>query len=828
MDTWYKLTEMLSYTLKEITRILDANLVGSVERTINSVSIDSRLTSSGENTLFFALVGQRHDGHRFISDLYNYHGVKAFVVCNIENLAQQFPDATFIQVNDTQIALQKLASFHRNRFSYPVVGITGSNGKTIVKEWLSQLLSSDFRVVRSPKSFNSQVGVPLSVLQMSDSYQLAIFEAGISLPNEMEKLQPIVAPDYGIFTNIGLAHQENFSDLKQKASEKIKLFSNTKQLIYCKDQQIIDELVNEHRIANTFTWGESTSSDIHITRIAKNNGTTTIQTSYKGNEVAFKIPFTDNASVENAMHCFCCLILLGVKPESIPSRMEKLTPVAMRLELKEGINGCTLINDSYNSDIGSLSIALDFLLQQKQHPTRMLILSDILQSGQSPDILYAEVARLISEKKVDKMVGIGKDISKFSHLFQVDKEFYTTTNDFLENFTRRQISNTAILLKGSRTFHFERISSVMERKAHRTVMEVNLDALVHNLNYFRSLLKPGVKVTALVKAFSYGSGSFEIANLLQFHRVDYLGVAFADEGVALREAGITLPIIVLNPSFGTYELMIEYQLEPEIFNFSGLDEFVRILDRSGVGEYPVHLKIDSGMHRLGFTSDDADELIIKLKKYSCIKVQSIFSHLAASEDSGEDSFTQNQIDTFKSTSEKIIQSLGYSPLRHILNSAGIERFPDAQFDMVRLGIGLYGVSAAEQEKLQNISTLKSQVIQVKHLKPGDTVGYNRKGEIGKPSTIATIPIGYADGLDRKLGNGNCKFLLNGKLVPTIGNVCMDTCMIDTTGVDVSEGDEVVIFGKKPTIFDLAKTIGTIPYEVLTSISRRVKRIYYQE
>ena len=819
---------MLNYTALEVTSILNAKLTGKTERTIKSVSIDSRSVAGGESILFFALVGQHHDGHRFIPELYSYYGVRTFVVSNSENYSQQFPEASFIQVDNTLEALQKLASFHRSKFSCPVVGITGSNGKTIVKEWLSQLLSADFRVVRSPKSFNSQVGVPLSVLQMDESYQIGLFEAGISLPHEMDKLASIIAPDYGIFTNIGNAHQENFKDLKQKAIEKIKLFANAKQLIYCKDHPLIDSIIREQGIKNTLTWGHTPDAEIQIRSTNSNNGSTTIHIQHQGNETSFSIPFTDSASVENAMHCYCFMLLIDSKPDTIPTKMDRLTPVAMRLELKEGINDCTLINDSYNSDIGSLSIALDFILQQKQHPQRMLILSDILQSGQSPKTLYADVARLITEKRVDKLIGIGKNISEFANLFNIEKEFYSSTNEFLESFSRRQISNTAILLKGSRSFHFERISAVMERKAHRTVMEVNLNALEHNLNYFRSLLRPDVKVMALVKAFSYGSGSYEIANLLQFHRVDYLGVAFADEGVALREAGITLPIIVLNPSFGTYELMIEYNLEPEVFNFSGLDEFVNILDRSGVGTYPIHLKIDSGMHRLGFTRDEVDELISKLKKHSNIKVQSIFSHLAASEDNRHDSFTQDQIDYYTESYNRISQSIGYSPIRHILNSAGIERFSQAQFDMVRLGIGLYGVSSIDQTKLQNVSTLKTHVIQVKYLNPGETVGYNRKGVITRPSTIATIPIGYADGLDRRLSNGNGRFMLKGKLVPTIGNVSMDTCMIDATGVDVSEGDEVIIFGKQPTIFDLAKAIGTIPYEVLTSISRRVKRVYFQE
>lgn len=819
---------MLNYSISEISKIINATLIGHCNSIIKSISIDSRSIVGGENVLFFAIVGQNHDGHRYIPELYNRQGVTTFVVSGEDDYENKFPNASFLKVSNTLHALHLLASFHRSRFSYPVVGITGSNGKTIVKEWISQLLASDFRVVRSPKSFNSQVGVPLSLLQMEDSFQLGIFEAGISQLDEMQSLASMIKPEYGIFTNIGLSHQENFRDLEQKASEKLKLFSNVKCLVYCKDHELIDSLVKRNSKIKTFTWGYSSDSDVKVIDVKTNDGITAIKLNHKNTDFNFSIPFSDKASVENAMHCYCFLLLMNISSNAIASRMERLAPVAMRLELKEGINGCTLINDSYNSDIGSLSIALDFLLQQKQHPQRILILSDILQSGVSPKTLYADVARLIIEKKVDKLVGIGKDISQYANLFEVEKEFYTSTNDFLDSFSRRQISNTAILLKGSRVFHFERISAILERKAHRTVMEINLNALVHNLNYFRSLIKPGVKVLTLVKAFSYGSGSFEIANLLQFHGVDYLGVAFADEGVALREAGITVPIIVLNPSFGTYELMIEYNLEPEIYNFSGLNEFVKVLDRSGVGSYSVHIKIDSGMHRLGFTHEDVDELIVLLKKHSSLKVQSIFSHLAASEDDEEDRFTQGQIDYFKKLSDKISKSIGYSPIRHILNSAGIERFPQAQFDMVRLGIGLYGVSSINQTSLQNVSTLKTQIIQVKHLKSGETVGYNRKGSITKYSTIATIPIGYADGLDRKLGNGKGQFLLKGKLVPTIGNVSMDTCMLDVTGVNASEGDEVIIFGKEPTIIDIARSLGTIPYEVLTSISRRVKRIYFQE
>ncbi|KAB2869610.1 MAG: alanine racemase, partial [Bacteroidales bacterium] len=529
-----------------------------------------------------------------------------------------------------------------------------------------------------------------------------------------------------------------------------------------------------------------------------------------------------------AMHCLCLMLILKIDYKTIEQRMAKLTQVAMRLELKEGINNCSIINDSYNSDIGSLKVALDFLVQQKQHSNRILILSDIMQSGLKPETLYSEVALLTKEKGINKIIGIGTEISKFSNLFSIDKEFYADTTEFLQNFSRRQISNSAILLKGSRAFHFERISAILEQKSHRTVLEVNINSLVHNLNFYRSQLKPNVKLMALVKAFSYGSGSFEIANLLQFHRVDFLGVAFADEGVALREAGISLPIIVLNPSFGTYELMIEYELEPEIYSFTGLKEFIAAMDRMGVSNYSVHIKIDSGMHRLGFTPDEIPELISMLKQNKLIKVRSIFSHLAASDETEHDNFTQHQIDTFAKTCNEIAQAIGYTPIRHILNTGGIERYPNAQFDMVRLGIGLYGISSTQKDKLLPVSTLKSRIIQVKHLTEGETIGYSRKGKVTRPTTVITIPIGYADGLNRKLSNGIGKMLVKGKLVPTIGNISMDTCTIDATGIDVAEGDEVTIFGTNPTIYDVAKALETIPYEVLTSISRRVKRIYYQE
>lgn len=822
---------MLHFTASEIAQIVNAKLIGNPNTKVSHITIDSRTPSGGNGTLFAAIVGQHHDGHKFIGDLYNFQNVRVFLVSKTEIFSDLYPDATFIVCSNTLEALQKLAAFHRNQFNYPVVGITGSNGKTIVKEWLNQLLSGDYRIVRSPKSFNSQVGVPLSVLQMDQNFHLGVFEAGISMVGEMDKLQPIINPEIGIFTNIGLPHQENFTGIAQKVTEKLKLFKSTKQLVYCYDHTDVDNEIKlqiDKSKTQLFTWGYNPNANVRVKKIEVDDKSSKISIDYKNTPFTFSIPFSDKASIENAMHCLCLMLILNIDFKTIEQRMAKLTQVAMRLELKEGINNCSIINDSYNSDIGSLKVALDFLVQQKQHSNRILILSDIMQSGLKPETLYSEVASLVKEKGISKIIGIGTEISKFQNLFFVDKEFYDDTTEFLQNFSRRQISNSAILIKGSRSFHFERISAILEQKSHRTVLEVNINSLVHNLNFYRSKLKPNVKLMAMVKAFSYGSGSFEIANLLQFHRVDYLGVAFADEGVALREAGISLPIIVLNPSFGTYELMIEYELEPEIYSFTGLKEFIAALDRMGVSSYSIHIKIDSGMHRLGFTPDQIPELVAMLQQSKMIKVKSIFSHLAASDETEHDKFTQHQIDTFANACSQIAQGIGYTPIRHILNTGGIERYPNAQFDMVRLGIGLYGISATQQEKLLPVSTLKSRVIQVKHINEGETVGYSRKGKVTHPTTVIAIPIGYADGLNRKLGNGVGKVLVKGKLAPIIGNISMDTCTIDATGIDVDEGDEVTIFGANPTIYDVAKALETIPYEVLTSISRRVKRIYYQE
>lgn len=822
---------MLNYSLGSISKVINAKLIGNSNLLVNSIIIDSRKVVASANSLFFALVGDQHDGHNFIGELHS-KGVGLFVVSAINNFPELYPDASFLQVENTLVALQQLAKYHREHFHYPVIGITGSNGKTIVKEWLAQLLAHDRRVVRSPKSYNSQVGVPLSILEMSPNFDLAIFEAGISKPNEMNKLQAIISPEVGIFTNVGSAHQENFKSLESKASEKMMLFASSKALIYCKDHDLIDSLASEQAAKSDlhlFSWGRSINSDIVLQGARKTDSRTIISVNFQDKHVEFVIPFTDSASIENALHSLSAMVYLGADIEVVAQRMETLMPVAMRLELKEGVNGCTIINDSYNSDVGSLSIALDFLAQQRQHPARMLILSDILQSGLKPDQLYQEVAKLIKEKGVDKTICIGQVISRYKEYFPLSTVFFERTQDFLDADLRQSFSNTAILLKGSRPFHFEKISSLLEQKTHRTLLEINLDALVHNLNYFKGLLKPSVKVMVMVKAFSYGSGSHEIANLLQFHRVDYLGVAFTDEGIALREAGITLPIVVLNPEFGSHDLMMEYNLEPELFSINSLNDFASSAHKQGVTNYPVHIKIDTGMHRLGFEGRDIPVLIDRLKEIRSLKVQSIFSHLVATDDTKHDDFTQNQIDRFINISQDVSVAIGYKPMLHILNSAGIERFPNAQLDMVRLGIGLYGVSAVHQLNLQNVSSLKTFIAQLRDVPADETVGYNRRGILTRESKIATLPIGYADGLNRRLSNGQGKVMINGVLVPIVGNISMDTCMVDVTDIQkVEEGDEVVVFGENPTIIDLAKAMDTIPYEVLTSISRRVKRIYIQE
>lgn len=829
----------MNYTTSAIAQITGATLHGAGNRPVAHLLIDSRKLGHISDALFFALRGDRHDGHLFIADLYA-RGLRAFVVEYLpENFTTAFADADFLLLDDTLQALQDLCAFHRKQFTCPVIGITGSNGKTVVKEWLYQLLHEDFSIVRSPKSFNSQVGVPLSVWQMNAEHQLGIFEAGISQPGEMIRLQRIIAPTVGLITNIGQAHDENFTRQDEKVDEKLQLFHSCETLIYCKDYASVHDRIGLDPALHKkklFTWSAKTKADLQQARVTRIGLETEIQAVYHLRFETIRIPFTDDASVENAMHCWAVMLHLGIPQETITARMASLSPVAMRLELKEGINNCSVINDSYNSDLGSLAVALDFLNQQHQHAQHTLILSDILQSGQSEHALYAEVASLLSKKGIHRLIGIGEAICRNRDLFEVqDKSFYTDTASFLQSFSISSFRDETILLKGARAFGFEAISKVLQQKTHETVLEINLNALVHNLNYFRSRLQPGTKLMAMVKALSYGSGSFEIANVLQFHRADYLAVAYADEGIELRKAGITLPIMVMNPEEQSYDAMIQYRLEPEIYSFRVLSLFDEAAQRQRrIGEdippLPIHIKLDTGMRRLGFEEADLNELIVRLRNNRQLVVRSVFSHLAGSDEAVHDGFTKQQVERFAAMSEKLQQHLGTKFLRHILNSAGISRFPDAQFDMVRLGIGMYGigVNPEEQALLQNVSTLKTTISQIKNVSEGETVGYSRKGKATRPTQIATVPIGYADGLNRRLSNGRGVLWVNGEPAPIIGNVCMDMCMIDITGMNAKEGDEVIVFGDAVTIARMAKDLETIPYEVLTNVSARVKRVYFQE
>lgn len=820
----------MSYTLLQIAQALGINPSGESNLKVERLLIDSRSLVQPEGTLFIALKTGKNDGHRYISELLQ-RGVKLFLIEKGYDISA-LKGASFIIVDDTLKALQHIAAWHRSHYKIPVLGITGSNGKTIVKEWLYQLMSADKMIVRSPRSYNSQVGVPLSVWQIDNTHQLGIFEAGISQPGEMENLQQIIKPTIGLFTNIGEAHGLNFSDSRQKINEKLKLFKEVETLIYCCDYKEIDEEIKKDKNFSKIKlirWSCKVDADFKVDEIVIKDGTR-LNATYKGLHLSVHIPFTDEASIENAIHCWVYMLIAGYENAIIAKRMEQLQPVAMRMEMIEGMNNCSIINDVYNSDINSISVALDFLNQQRQHENKTLILSDVVQGGDEQEV-YRKLAGVINARKPTRLIGIGENISKHSGAFELEKHFFTNTNEFLNHLHEFNFHDETILVKGARSFGFEKISRALQQKAHETVLQINLNSLVNNLNYYRSRLKPGTGIMAMVKAFSYGSGSFEIANLLQYHKTDYLAVAYADEGVELRTTGISLPIMVMNPEPGSFDTMIRYQLEPEVYSYRVLNMVSEALKRSGSNEpLPVHIKIDTGMHRLGFGPDEIEKLAKELLKNPQIKVRSIFSHLAASDADAHRDFTLLQIKRFREASDRLKNVLGYPILTHILNSAGITRYPEAQFDMVRLGIGLYGVGVGEEEqkKLENVSSLKTTISQIHQLKKGETVGYNCRGLLEKDSLIATVAIGYADGYGRELGNGKGQMWVNGKPAPLVGDVCMDMCMLDITGIEAKEGDEVIVFDNISALRQMAKAMNTIPYEVLTGLSGRVKRIYTQE
>ncbi|HLP65839.1 bifunctional UDP-N-acetylmuramoyl-tripeptide:D-alanyl-D-alanine ligase/alanine racemase [Flavobacterium sp.] len=814
----------MTVSIRNIIPIIKAQFNGANDiAIIDTISIDSRSLQNSDSTLFFAIVGPNHDGHQYINQLLE-NGVFNFVVHHIpENLEGK---ANFLIVENTVEALQTFAASYRSNFDFPIIGITGSNGKTIIKEWLNFLLSPDYNIIRSPKSYNSQVGVPLSVLGINEKHNLGIFEAGISTVNEMENLQKIIQPTIGILSNIGSAHDEGFHDAGEKIKEKLKLFSSVEVLILNKNRTI-EAFLNPK--IKTFTWS-SDDGKANVFIIAKESSDRTeLKITY--DKLCFKIgiPFQDQASIENAIHCLMVMLYLGYEQNTIQDRMALLYPVEMRLKVKNGINNTTLIDDSYSSDFQSLKIALDFLESQKQYKKKTLILSDIFQSGLITEELYSKVSQLIISNKINRVIAIGETISSFKNKFPNCLAF-PSTEKFVNEIDSIPFENETILIKGARHFHFEEIVSLLEEKTHETVLEINLNAISHNLNYYKSRVKPATKMMVMVKAFGYGNGGYEIAKLLSHHKVDYLGVAFADEGIALKNAGIDLPIMVLNPESTSFSAIIQYHLEPEIYSIKGLTAFLKLAEQKKLKNFPIHIKLDTGMHRLGFEEEHIEELIHKLKDNKTVQVKSILSHLAASDDMKHIDFTLSQIKLFDKLSSRLMSELNIKPIRHILNSSGIANFPQAQYDMVRLGIGLYGVANDEDEQkyLENVGTLKSIISQVRTIHEGESVGYSRRFMATKTTKIATIPIGYADGISRHLGNGVGYVTIKNKKAPIVGSVCMDMLMVDVTDIDCKEGNEVIIFGKDPSVQFIAKQLGTIPYEIMTSISQRVKRIFYRE
>ena len=1022
----------MSSSIENIEKVLGAKRFGDRSAQIDWILTDSRSLCFPEETLFFALKTKRNDGHKYLPELYE-RGVRNFVVGELPADMKSFQDANFLQLANPLKGLQKLAEKHREQFQIPVIGITGSNGKTIVKEWLYQLLSPDRVVTRSPRSYNSQIGVPLSVWLMNERTELAIFEAGISEMGEMEALQTIIKPTVGILTNIGGAHQENFFSLQDKCMEKLTLFKDCDVIIYDGDNELISSCVAKSLFTSReIAWSKKDNErPLFIESIQKGEHATTIKYRYLGMPNEFSIPFIDDASIENSLHCLAVALYMMVSPEQITERMARLEQIAMRLEVKEGKNGCVLINDSYNSDLASLDIALDFMSRRSDDKgkKRTLILSDMLETGQSSKLLYRQVAELIHSRGVEKIIGVGEEIRTAAARFEIEKYFFRTTEELLESDLLAGLRNEVILVKGSRAFHFDRISDRLELKVHETILEINLNALVDNLNYYRSKLKPETKMVCMVKASAYGAGSYEIAKTLQDHRVDYLAVAVADEGSDLRKAGITCSIMIMNPELTAFKTMFDYKLEPEVYSFHLLNELIKAAEKEGVTNFPIHIKLDTGMHRLGFAPEEIPELIDRLKKQTAVIPRSVFSHLVGSDGAQFDSFTRRQIEMFEAASEclqeafqhKILRHicntagierypgaqfdmvrlgiglygidpftnqiihnvstlkttilqihevpkeetvgysrkghlerdsriaaipigyaimimnpeltafktmfdyklepevysfhllnelikaaekegvtnfpihikldtgmhrLGFAPeeipelidrlkkqtaviprsvfshlvgsdgaqfdsftrrqiemfeaaseclqeafqhkiLRHICNTAGIERYPGAQFDMVRLGIGLYGIDPFTNQIIHNVSTLKTTILQIHEVPKEETVGYSRKGHLERDSRIAAIPIGYADGLNRRLGNGHAYCLVNGQKAPYVGNICMDVCMIDVTDIDCKEGDKAIIFGDDLPVTVLSEILETIPYEILTSVSNRVKRVYYQ-
>lgn len=804
---------------------------------------DSRKVTFPDQSIFFAIKGERHDGHQYISTLYQA-GVREFVIefnamnPTLSSELLSFEEGTAWIVDSSVRALQALAQQKRKAVAIPTVAITGSNGKTIVKEWLTQLVSPSVSVLASPKSYNSQIGVPLSIWPISTQHQLAILEAGISQPHEMEYLEKIICPTHGIFTNIGTAHDEGFKSQKQKVAEKLKLFSHVNKLIYRADYAIIQEEIDlllqpVNPTIALLSWATHATASIQVTwqTTPTNTAITLTSTHYQH---TFTTHFKDQASLENLTHCLVYLLDFGLDASTIQERIGQLHSVAMRLEMKQGIYRSEIIDDTYNNDLQGLRMALDFIREHPQKKKQVVILSDILQTGLDATDLYQQVSNLLSTNNTDLFIGIGPVISENASQFDaIPSLFYTDTQAFLTSFDYSKLADSLVLVKGARTFAFERIIYRLQEKVHSTILEIDLNALTHNLNFYRSQIGPATKMMVMVKAYAYGSGSTEVAALLQHHRIDYLAVAYPDEGVALRHNGITLPIMVMNAEPDSYDVMIRFQLEPEIYSFRTLQNWIEATSHyshTDTAIPPIHLKIDTGMHRLGFIDSDLSLLKKTIVEHPVIRIASIFTHLAGADELIYDAFTKQQYALLKHATEEIKDVLAYEPICHILNSAGIINYPEYKWDMVRLGIGLYGVDASNkfQSQLKVVGTLRTVISQIKTYNEGETVGYSRRGVLQQTSRIATIAMGYADGLDRRCGNGNCQVMINGVLCPTVGNICMDMAMVDITNVSAQEGNEVIIFGENPHISTIATQIGTIPYEIITGISDRVKRIFVKE
>ena len=825
----------MKYTIEKITTLIGARRIGHNDANIGWILTDSRSLCFPEETLFFAIRTQRNDGHNYIPELYR-RGVRNFVVEQVPSGAgNELAEANFLKVTSTLAALQRLAERHRDEFDIPVVGITGSNGKTMVKEWLYQLLSPQMVVTRSPKSYNSQIGVPLSVWLLEKNTDIALFEAGISQTGEMQALRDIIQPSIGILTSIGQAHQENFRTMDEKCQEKLLLFHDAKTVIYNSDDEIVSRSMRRSGFGGKkIAWSkEDPQATLYIKEVeTKDNITRVAYVFNQTTEGTYHLPFIDEASVECSLACAATALHLGIDPETLDIRMSQLEPVAMRLEVKEGQHGCTLINDSYNSDLSSLDIALDFMSRRPDHNgrKRTLILSDIQQSGQKPDKLYSIVSELAEKRGVDKFIGIGSVIAEHKDRISItEKHFFADVPTFISSETFHALSDEVILLKGARQFGFDHITELLEQKVHETILEVNLNAVVANLNHYRSFMRPETKIICMVKADAYGAGAVEVAKTLQDHRVDYLAVAVADEGVTLRKNGITSNIIIMNPEMTAFKTMFDYDLEPEVYSFRIMDALIKAAEKEGITSFPVHIKLDTGMHRLGFDPEhDIDEVIERLHPQNAIIPRSVFSHFVGSDSNDFDRFSAHQFELFDKASTKLQEAFDHKILRHICNSAGIEHFPERQLDACRLGLGLYGIDSRDNHILNTVSTLKTTILQLRHVPKEETVGYSRKGILTRDSVIAAIPIGYADGLNRHLGRGHAYCLVGGKKAPYVGNICMDVAMIDVTDIDCKEGDTVEIFGEHLPVTVLSDILDTIPYEVLTGISNRVKKVYFQD